>query len=860
MSLNPSTTLFESENHYKEIVYDEFDKLRTKTANSVKNAQLDVYRESYEDQEAFMIHGALHDAKKKRHETEALIQKLYKKPYFAHIEAKEEDTESSEHYYLSDCETLNQVVYIGNDGILIPFKQDKERPISRALFHSYQTKKGDPIVYYAPDGKQRLIPMMICDDVIDNRQLLDAVQLFPKSDIFHITADELLEIKLQENRNNPALRNIIATLQRMQFEIIEADAKQSFVVQGCAGSGKSQCLIHRLFFLRDTLSEDGWNHVLLLTPTQLFRKYSAELVRRYQLSDVEDCSIAQLYRKLLNCYDARFKNRQYQYELTEEYLPDEYLKEVYRYDVILQLETEISKAIRNYVQAGCAALGISLPTNITIVQIKELVDQLDLAMEEFDARETELQNDALYSEKREKFEALQKNLDSLQKRKERLQIEYARIIEESQEVINLQRTLYEAEQEREEWLKQREFEKKEAIKKLMELESRWNIGNDIQMPARYAQQLSIVEDILWGERHNANKEYTDFLNEYCEQAFNDLQKVVKNKSLEEMELIHDKRKRNITKTVENLDVEIAAIEAEAERYSEWLRKQSPSKENGGSNRTIRRTEMERARYFLSRIESSVFEREVWNALAPIKEKYHIQTIQIDNAKGGHQKESRILYKSDLLFYLKIYSLLYPEAELPDYRLICIDEGQDLHKADYDMLHQLYPKAAFNVFGDTAQVLHKACGIHEWRSESGIEKMYFLNKNYRNTAAIVEFCNQKFTSCSMEYIGKVKREQKPHVIHDRNQLKQTIRGDDVVLIVRDRNALAKLCASIGKSVKDFEYVDTKAESLNQNKIPCYSIFAAKGLEFRKAVVYPLNMSENQKIVACTRAMEELYYYE
>ena len=137
----------------------------------------------------------------------------------------------------------------------------------------------------------------------------------------------------------------------------------------------------------------------------------------------------------------------------------------------------------------------------------------------------------------------------------------------------------------------------------MELESRWNIGNDIQMPARYAQQLSIVEDILWGERHNANKEYTDFLNEYCEQAFNDLQKVVKNKSLEEMELIHDKRKRNITKTVENLDVEIAAIEAEAERYSEWLRKQSPSKENGGSNRTIRRTEMERARYFLSRIES-----------------------------------------------------------------------------------------------------------------------------------------------------------------------------------------------------------------------------------------------------------------
>ena len=62
------------------------------------------------------------------------------------------------------------------------------------------------------------------------------------------------------------------------------------------------------------------------------------------------------------------------------------------------------------------------------------------------------------------------------------------------------------------------------------------------------------------------------------------------------------------------------------------------------------------------------------------------------------------------------------------------------------------------------------------------------------------------------------------------------------------------------MSDFEYLDTKAEAPGGRKIPCYSIFAAKGLEFQKVVVFPLNMTVNQKVVACTRAMEELYYYE
>ena len=80
-----------------------------------------------------------------------------------------------------------------------------------------------------------------------------------------IDADEMLVELLDENRDDPILKNIISTLQQQQFTIIEADTNQSFIVQGCAGSGKSQCIFHRLFFLRDELSDKGWDKVVLIT-------------------------------------------------------------------------------------------------------------------------------------------------------------------------------------------------------------------------------------------------------------------------------------------------------------------------------------------------------------------------------------------------------------------------------------------------------------------------------------------------------------------------------------------------------------------------------------------------------------------
>lgn len=138
-------------------------------------------------------------------------------------------------------------------------------------------------------------------------------------------------------------------------------------------------------------------------------------------------------------------------------------------------------------------------------------------------------------------------------------------------------------------------------------------------------------------------------------------------------------------------------------------------------------------------------------------------------------------------------------------------------------------------------------------------MYPLTTNYRNTAAIVDFCNQKF-GVGMDYIGSVDKTQKPVVVADWIEAQDILIEKDVVLIVKDRESYLDLCEETGISESDFVYLDTTSDKPSDAEKECYSIFAAKGLEFSNVFVYAKNMTKNQKVVACTRAMGGLYYYE
>ena len=858
------SALLQEETRYKDAVYHALDEEIQAARENVSDKCAEVRRGAYEAQDSFVPYRERGGAYKNLNAVNRRVQSLYARPYFSHVELNVSDSKGSEHYFLSDVPSLDQMLLVDADKFLIPFKKNTETPMWEQLFRCYQSRNGLPQSYQQRDGTLvSIVPVKICDDEIKSRQLVNATQLFPtpsaESQIL-IEADELLEQKLQDNRSDPKLQNIIATLQQEQFAIIASDSAASFVVQGCAGSGKSQCLLHRLFYLRGELSDGGWEHVLLITPTKLFRLFSADLMHRYNISNVANCSISELYQTLLLRYDSRFRNRQYHFELSEEYLPDEYLQKVYSEETIKTIETKISQSIQGYIATACQTLDIPVPETVTAKTVQSLLEKLDEEISVANSKDTSLLQDPEYAQKRADHETLQKQMDSLQKSLDKQNAEAESMDANEHTLLTSAEKTKQAQHELTEWKKQREEKVRNAKDNLQTLREWIESGQfDPDVPFLYAQQLYFIESITSGEAYRADEEYLAFLQKNANDATQELVKFTGDKTTEQTLARYQKRRETIAARKTRIMDDINELAEKIDTAAEWLHQRAQELEGEYSRQSFIKSEMERSKYVLGRLESTVFEQEIWNALLPLKERYHVHTLDVEKLDEKHQRETRILYKSDLLFYLKIYTTLHAEAKLPEYNLFCIDEGQDLHKADYDFLHQLYPKARFNIFGDTQQVLHTSCGINNWADDTGIEKIYYLDCNYRNPAAIADFCNKEFKS-KMKYLGKPQHERYPVLISGASQLALTLQNTKTVFIVRDYEAFRKFCNLSGKTETYFEYLDTTAERATGEKPACYSVFAAKGLEFSTVCVYPERMTTNQKVVSCTRATEVLYYYD
>lgn len=857
-----SAEVWAEEEELKERVYSKLEEDLHQKLLDVQHQEANVRSGAYEEQDAFTVHGAWSAAKRREQEKRQEFLSVSKNPYFTHMQIRPDGGQAMQ-VMLSDCAELQNLVWIDNTTFILPFKRNAA-PMVAELFRQHANKQAGSFVVKMEGSVASYQKEMLRDVNISHRRLHDVKQYFPKlQDEAFMDADELLAQRLDENRSDAGMRNIIATLQSSQFQIICSPLNKSFVVQGCAGSGKTQCLIHRLHFLRGDLDDRGWSKVLLITPTQLFRNYSRALMRRYQLTDVANLSLANLYKDLLAAFDARFKARQYTFELTEEFLPNTYLQTIYDAQQILHIESEIVRAIRAHIQQGRDLLGISEPlTTIHANLVTALVEKLDAAIKDFDARAERFSQNVEYKEHMDALDREEKQISSLFKRLDALEQSEKELEQLQAEYDRFQHEVELAEMQKKAWQEQREQERETLRKRHMDtLRSIGNSGGTLSDWDVYRRSLSPVIDAEnpFGRTYQKNLEEETTFDELRAMARKALSDFTGGQTKRAWLHKLSDRRSTLAQQRKTAEDKLSELTKSTDGHKAWIHAYTQENDSIQNQRRGYRADLERAHYYLSRIESSIFEQEVWNALAPVKERCGIKTMIVEEGTDGHKKQTRILYKSDLLFYLKIYLHLHSTASLPKYDMICIDEGQDLHSADYALLKEMFPAATFNVFGDTAQVLHEACGIKHWEAETGIHTIYPLDTNYRNTPAVVEFCNRNFDQ-NMKYVGKPNGNDAPRICTNRSILRSAILDKDSVVIVKDREALHTLCMETNLAEEKFEFFDTTATKAETTKIKCYSIFAAKGLEFSRALVFGRGMTNNQKTVACTRAMQHLSYYE
>ncbi|MDW8800391.1 RNA polymerase recycling motor HelD [Clostridium sp. A1-XYC3] len=90
--------------------------------------------------------------------------------------------------------------------------------------------------------------------------------------------DEYLRINLEESVSSK-LKDVVATIQKEQNDVIRAEKNTALIVQGSAGSGKTTVALHRLAYLLYKYKEklDG-KDILVIAPNKLFLDYISDVL------------------------------------------------------------------------------------------------------------------------------------------------------------------------------------------------------------------------------------------------------------------------------------------------------------------------------------------------------------------------------------------------------------------------------------------------------------------------------------------------------------------------------------------------------------------------------------------------------
>ena len=142
--------------------------------------------------------------------------------------------------------------------------------------------------------------------------------------------DSFLLTVLKDKRRQLRLTDIIRTIQENQNEIIRKPLKESFAVQGCAGSGKTMILLHRLSVLLYNNNDLPLNTIKIITPNRFFDEHISELSRELGLGRIERFSVDEYYQRLINLYTR--KNGPYRTVFSEKSINEQVLTELYSPD------------------------------------------------------------------------------------------------------------------------------------------------------------------------------------------------------------------------------------------------------------------------------------------------------------------------------------------------------------------------------------------------------------------------------------------------------------------------------------------------------------------------------------------------
>ena len=176
--------------------------------------------------------------------------------------------------------------------------------------------------------------------------------------------DDILQKELSSNADDK-MKNIVATIQREQNQIIRNEDIRTLIIQGVAGSGKTSIALHRIAYLlytfRDSISSKD---ILIISPNKVFSDYISNVLPELGEETVPETSMEQILSGVL---EHQYKYQTY-FGLVNELLekPSSSLIDRIAYKASFGFISELDKFILHIENTYFKAADVKLTKYITI--------------------------------------------------------------------------------------------------------------------------------------------------------------------------------------------------------------------------------------------------------------------------------------------------------------------------------------------------------------------------------------------------------------------------------------------------------------------------------------------------------------
>lgn len=691
------------------------------------------------------------------------------------------------------------------------------------------------------------------------------INLHDKVDNKHLKGKELITISdpflkdiLKERKNLTGFKDIIQTIQEAQYKIIKSPAKDQIVIQGCAGSGKTMILLHKISYMLYNNNDIDRSHFLILAPSDSFNLFINELSKTLELERIQKNKTFGYYEKMLKQAEifekksvdfVHYKDQKLlEYVFSKQYVDDmsvfikneigkfqQILRENKDYEEIIEMSKKyIAKIeqINDLYQNVASETSFGIKLRKVYWETKTIIEYMQLLKTKRDNCQTAF--DRNYFEGVNAFSKLNDSINALLAKS----MEFDLLIDTVGEFSKINNFKIQT------VASNYRYKIDRTIQQIADCEKKLKQNKNALQELYLKQQIEKQQQILKEQNKNIEKlnkivENVEKINQYrfkdltiVNSAVTEINKICKDFNYKDLPMGADIAVKDFLLDLSYV-TDLIKLYDILEEVKSYYRKDKPIIQKYKMNEEV----VSRIKIFgnLETLLVYIFEKFGREKNLPIKRS--LMTGKFN--------------QTDVYMLLWILTL-FGYKSIRNYAYIYIDEAQDLSEQEYILLRILNPYAKFCYFGDIKQNITKYRGLTDWKqlnNSNVIEEK--IEQNYRNTNQIIEYCNNNL-SIQMLPVGVEGDPVKEISINDISDWAKNVQDKKgiKVIIAKDKEKYYKL-------LKDkIPYLNMLCENTitEADKINIMDVYDSKGLEFSNVIVVDKDLTENEKYIAFTRALD------